>query len=798
MIRWLLAILLLLSAAIRETAAQTVDAPMGITSEASGTRVRVWAPNARSVELVGDFNNWNAMGPEKLTREGDSGIWSTFLKRSLPKNSYRFLINGQFQRRDPYGRAVSFDSRASQFYDTAAFDWGGDQSPTYTLDDLVIYEMHVGSYYDPDPRDGKPGTFADVARRLDHLQDLGVNVIELLPIHEFFGSRSWGYNPSDPFAVEQSFGGPDGLKALVKECHRRGIAVHLDIVHNHYGPQNLDLLQFDGMGGADFGGIYFYDQPGIRETPWGPRPRYDDAMVRRYVRDNAMMWLEEYHVDGFRWDSTINIRAYNEGASSIPAGAQMLDAINREIKQRFPKAFSIAEDSLGIGNFHASWDYEFHNTVMPELKVPEDKDRRVRVIAGALSASYSMPRVVYVDNHDEAGKLNGEARIASDIDPANPGSDKARKITGLGALLTLTAPGTPLLFMGDEFLESGYFHEDRPLDWSKRQKFIGLVTLNRDLIRLRRNLDGAGDALKGMGIDLPVMDENKKVLVYWRWHDKAPGDRMVIAMNLSEQAQDGVVVPFPSDGPWITRLHTDWMRYGGSTREENAPFNFRGAKPRATVTLPPYSARIFSLMPGAAPQQVTTEHVQREFVPAPDGGGFSMYASIKLTGVDEKGKTFSWPLKRSGARWEGTAQFKDTSGGTLRLSANEDGVIYWGQSYDTLKSLPYVTTAERLGSDIRIETRLDGAYRIQFNEENLEFSMEAVAAPPAPTPTSEPQPLHTWIDVRGRTLEARLVAVKGEVLVLERANKQRSEIRLDVLSPADQAYAREQAGRLAP
>lgn len=784
-------VMLLLSARL---ATAQPDGPMGISPGDGGLRVRVWAPNAQSVDIVGDFNGWKAMGTEKLTREGASGIWSTTLKRSLPKGGYRFRINNLFERRDPYGRAVAADERATLFYSPGAFDWTGDKPPAHPLEDLVIYEMHVGTFNDPNVNDDRPGTFADALRRIEHLQELGINCVQLMPVHEFNGRHSWGYNPSDPFAVEQAYGGPDAFKAFVKECHRRGLAVHLDIVHNHYGPMNLDLLRFDGPGAPEYGGIYFYDQPEMNMTPWGPRLRFDEPMVRRYVRDNAMMWLEEYRLDGFRWDSTVNIRAYMDGQRSIPAGRQMLDDINREIRQRYPHVHSIAEDSLNIGEFHASWEYEFHHTVMPELKAA-DKDRRMGVIGGALSAQHPMPRVVYVDNHDEAGKLNGQTRIASDIDPGNPASERAQKLTALGAVLTLTAPGTPLLFMGNEFLESGPFHEDRPLDWTKRQRFAGLVALHRDLIRLRRNLDGAGNAFKGTGIDLPVMDDKNKILVYWRWHDRAPDERMVVAINLSGQPQASVVIPFPSEGPWVTRLNTDWTRYGGSAREETPPFNFKGIAPRASVTMPAYSARIFSLAQGSAPQRVSTEHIVRPGEPQPGSGGFSMYASIALAGTDQDGNPIKFPLKRSGTIWENEVNIAGVTGGQVKLLANEAEVIYWGSSYKAIDRLPFEMTTERLGGDLRIQTTLDGWYRVRFDEETLSLAITPIAPKSAPARTPV---LRRWTDLRGRTLEARLTAIKGESITLERADGSRLEIRIDLLCEADRAHLREAAPALSP
>ena len=230
--------------------AQPAGPPMGISSEQGGTRVRVWAPNAKSVSLVGEFNNWHGMGTEKLSPEGNSGIWSTFMKRSIPKGSYRFLINDSFQRRDPYARATTPDTQASLFYNPKAFDWKDDKTPVFPLNELVIYEMHVGAFNAPEARSGKLGTFADAVKRLDYLQELGVNVVELLPIHEFAGAHSWGYNPSDPFSVEQAYGGPDAFKAFVRECHKRGIAVRAG---THCAMPLMDFYGVTASARASFG-----------------------------------------------------------------------------------------------------------------------------------------------------------------------------------------------------------------------------------------------------------------------------------------------------------------------------------------------------------------------------------------------------------------------------------------------------------------------------------------------------------------------------------------------------------------
>lgn len=767
-------------------AAVRAQPPMGVTEADGETAVRVWAPHARSVDLVGDFNGWNAQGSSRLAREGDSGIWSTVLKRTLPKGAYQFRINGDLPRRDPYARAVSPDGKNALFYLPSAFAWDGDRPVEQNLEDLVIYEMHVGCFHDPRPQDGLPGTFYDALKRLDHLVDLGVSCVQLMPVHEFPGQHSWGYNPSDLFAVEQAYGGPDGLKTFVKECHRRGLAVHLDIVHNHYGPQNLDLLRFDGSGNATDGGIYFYDGAGINMTPWGPRVKFEEPMVRRFIQDNALMWLSEYHVDGFRWDSTVNIRAYDNGNRAIPAGLQMLQDINIALGEQFPGRLSIAEDSLGIGNFHASWDYDFHHSVVPVLKARNDEDRHVTSLAGALTSVPAMPRVVYVDNHDEAGKLNGQQRLASDVDPSDPASDRARRLCGLGALLTLTAPGIPLLFMGNEMQETGWFHEDRILDWTKRTRHAGLVALHRDLIRLRRNRDGAGIALKGLGVEVPVQDDQRKLLVYWRWHEREPDRRMVIALNLSGQPMNAAVVPFPSAGPWVTRLYTDWKKYGGLGKEEATPFEFRNAVFRGSVQLAPYSARIFTWAPATpeGPRPAAASAAPAPEEPATKSSAFSMYASINLAGTFNDWNLTAWPLRRTqGLLWERQVRFENVTEGEFKLSANENGQVYWGSAYEHLQQVPYRAALRRLGPNIQIRTPLNGDYLVRFNEETSELSIEPVAAPVT----------RTWTDARGQQVEARFVGRSGDAVTLERAGGQRLQVRLSSLSPDDQDYVRRQA-----
>ncbi|HMP97358.1 MAG TPA: alpha-amylase family glycosyl hydrolase [Kiritimatiellia bacterium] len=769
------------------------EAPMGVPLGGEAPTVRVWAPHASSVAIVGDFNNGKPMAGDRLVKDEASGIFSGVLRRGRLRGAYQFLINGELPRRDPYARAVTPDGRSSLFYDPSAFAWPAHPRPRYALEDLVIYEMHIGTFHDPRPGDGQPATFADAARRLDYLVELGVNTLCLLPVHEFNGRHSWGYNPSDLFAVEQAYGGPDGLKAFVAACHARGLAVHLDIVHNHYGPENLDLLRFDGAGNALNGGIYFYEGEGIGMTPWGPRVRFEQPMVRRFIRDNVVMWLDEYRVDGFRWDSTINIRAYDFGRHPIPEGARMLEDINREIRERYPGVWSIAEDSLDIGNFHASWDYDFHHAVMPVLAARTDAEREVGRVADALARGNRMPRVVYVDNHDEAGKINGMFRIATDVDPANPGSDRARRLCGLGAVLTFTAPGIPLLFMGNEFQEYGTFHDDIPLDWSKTRAHAGTLALHRDLIALRRNREGRTAALRGAGIEIPAADNQAKTLVYWRTDSSIPDDPVVVAINFSGKAVD-LVIPFPAPGPWVMRLNSDAATYGGEARAEAPkPFRLDPVSARARTTMAPYSARIYALV--EAPRHAAPTPAPAP-APAPktERPPLSMYASIHLVGnFNDHHLTDHAFLPAGDYRWEGTFAFRNVQRPTFRISANTNGVIFWGRPEDAgIESGSLDSSLKRLGSPFEMDGVWDGLYRFIFDEDALRVMVKRIGDAPDQSlpPDAPPAEYRVWTDSRGATLEARAVVVDEAQVTLETREGRRIVLPIERLSPTDREALR--------
>ena len=342
-----------------------------------GVTFRVWAPNATSVTVPGQFNNWSTTAAplaKEITNATWTGVWSADVAGASAGQQYKYYIQysgGSAWKHDPRSRVVTSPGTAPGandiIYDPAAFNWNGDDFTNPPIQDLVIYELHMGTF----PSSATPSRFIAATNRLDYLKSLGVSAVEIMPIVEFGNSgSSWGYNPAQPFAVDNSqYGGPDGFKIFVQACHARGIAVLLDVVHNHYGPDQLDMWNFDGWSGGGplgGGGIYFYQSnTNLQITPWGyTRPNFSSSQVANYVRDNFTQWLDEYHADGFRWDTPATMIYANDG-SYIPAAGNLVNAVNTMIHTNNGGKISIAEDLYNSFGFDSAWDTSYPNAVTP-------------------------------------------------------------------------------------------------------------------------------------------------------------------------------------------------------------------------------------------------------------------------------------------------------------------------------------------------------------------------------------------------------------------------------------------------
>ncbi|MEM8559821.1 MAG: alpha-amylase family glycosyl hydrolase, partial [Bacteroidota bacterium] len=448
---------------------------------------------------------------------------------------------------------------------------------------------------------------------------LGVNAIEVMPLAEFAGDFSWGYNPAAPFAVESSYGGPDGFKAFVKAAHRHGLAVILDVVYNHFGPSDLGLWQFDGWSENGQGGIYFYNDDRAH-TPWGhTRPDYRRPEVRQYILDNARMWLEEYHVDGLRLDMTPYIYTADGGGHALPEGWRLLQDLNAMVRRDFPGRIVIAEDlhdnhaitapvEQGGAGFGSQWDAAFVHPVRAALIDPTDEGRDLNAVVAALTHRFghdAFARVVYTESHDEVA--NGQARVAEEIHPGEADSWASKKRATLGAALVLTAPGIPMLFQGQALLDDGYFQDTDPLDWTKAKRHRGLVQLHRDLIALRRDFDGTSTGLKSQHLDIVHVDHDAGLLAYQRRDQGGPGDSVFVVLNFSHRAHDGYDLPLPYNAHWHLRFNSDWDGYDRAFGGHPA-YDLHGD--RARIHIGPYTALIYTCGTAARAPESTGSWMQ--------------------------------------------------------------------------------------------------------------------------------------------------------------------------------------------
>lgn len=442
------------------------------------TTFRVWAPAAAKVEV-------ELGGSRRVPmKRAGGGWWAAAIRDAGPGTDYGFVLDGE-------GRALP-DPRSpwqpdgvhglSRLVDHEAFPWTdlGWQPPP--LSSAVIYELHVGTFT-------PEGTFESAVERLDHLRDLGVTHVELMPVATFPGARGWGYDGVDLYAPHPAYGGPDGLEALVDACHARGLAVLLDVVYNHLGPDGNYLARF---------GPYFTDR---YHTPWGDAINLDGPgshEVRRFFIDNAISWLRDYHVDGLRIDA---VHAFHDRSAIhfLQELAEEIDALQAHLGRHLTL---VAESDLNdprlvrpreAGGFglDAQWSDDFHHALHALLTGEREgyyadfgtlsdlaraierayvydgrysrfRDRR----HGAPTANLPGDRfVVFAQNHDQVGNRARGDRLSHLVDP--------RRLK-IAAALVLTAPFVPLLFQGEEWAASTPFpyftdHQDPDLADAVRQ-----------------------------------------------------------------------------------------------------------------------------------------------------------------------------------------------------------------------------------------------------------------------------------------------------------------------------------------
>ncbi|WP_066613375.1 alpha-amylase family glycosyl hydrolase [Scytonema hofmannii] len=609
------------SSNVTETSVSSKHQGMGSTVYDRGTAFRVWAPFAKKVHVaLYEQENQDNDKPQQLIELASekNGYWSGDVEDIKPGQLYRYRIVNRDSEEvlwkiDPYAKDVT-SSVGKGIVSRSDFEWTDENFRMSDFNSLIIYELHLGTFNDT-PQ-GEPGDLKKAVERVPYLRDLGINCINIMPTGEFAANFSWGYNTAFPFALESTYGHLDDFKNFVNAAHNCSIAVIIDCVYNHFGPSDLQdgMWRFDGWSLDNWGGVYFYND-GRAITPWGnTKPDYGRPEVRQFLRDNAMFWLGECHCDGLRIDSTCNIWGFDNGKGWNNDGFNLLRWISDEIDYffKYPRhKILIAEDwhndgwltkptpAWGAG-MNAEWHWFIHK-VRHELENPLDEYRNMNEIASALYGRFNgdaFKRVIYIESHDETA--NGKTRLNRQIDPKNPESWVAKKRSTLGTAIVLTAPGIPMIWQGQEFLEVDHFRDDDPLDWDRLQRFAGIHDLYQRLCQLRRNWDNNTRGLRGQHINCHVVDNLNKVTAYHRWDGGGPGDDVIVILNFSNRYWNSYRVGLPRLGTWWCRFSSDWNGYssdfsnfGGHTVSgESSPKD--GMAYSAGFAIAPYSALIYS------------------------------------------------------------------------------------------------------------------------------------------------------------------------------------------------------------
>ena len=634
----------------------TDQTPMGANIvPGEGVTFRVWAPAATTVSVSGDFNGWRQDESSRLVNDGQ-GYWMGFVSGIGDGAQYKFFIDGTGStgyKRDPYARELTrdpaFPESNCEVKDRDSYPWHdqGFQMPAFN--DLVIYQIHVGTYFGvdshgKDDRRTRICTFLDVLERLEYLAELGINALEPLPIVEFPTETSEGYNGTDYFSPETEYTLAEGrglrryrrqidhllrrhgheplppgtldsqanqLKALIDACHVYGIAVLLDVVYNHAGGGFDDdsIYFFDRQPAGDNNrSLYFTDQGFVGGLVFA----YWNAGVRQFLIDNARFYAEEYHVDGFRYDEVTVIDRFGgwglcQNLTDTlhfvkPKSVHMAEYWNAD------QSWAIRPTSSGGAGFDAVWSPRLRDAVRGAIFQASGGAGASVSLDGVRDGLYppagfpaAWRSVHCVENHDIVFAGNGP-RIAKLSDPSDSRSWYSRSRSRVATGLLLTAPGIPLLFMGQEFLE------DKP--WSDSDKDLliyweGLATdqamqdhlrFCRELIALRQRQP----ALRGEAINVFHVHNANRVIAFQRWIVGAGRD-VVVAASLNESTYWSYSLGFPGPGRWLEIFNSDvydhWVNpmvagNGGGIDAEGPPMH--GLPCSASIVIPANGFVVFA------------------------------------------------------------------------------------------------------------------------------------------------------------------------------------------------------------
>ena len=580
-----------------------------------GVRFSVWAPNARAVRVVGEWNGWDGR-VDPLHPQGTSGVWATHVPAAAPGHRYKFELESAdgalMLRADPMARRTEAPpSNASVVEPTSAYAWGDEQwidrrsAEAGRPRPMRIYEVHIGSW--------RPGLgFRDLAEQLpDYVAEMGFTHVEFLPVAEHPYGPSWGYQVTGYFAPTARFGTPDEFRLLVDALHRRNIGVIVDWVPAHFPRDSWALARFDGTS------LYEHADPRQGEHPdWGTLVfNYGRNEVRNFLVSNALYWIEEFHIDGLRVDAVASMlyldysREPGEWVPNVHGGRENLEAIaflrelNVVVHGEHAGILTIAEESTswpmvtaavhhgGLGFTH-KWNMGWmHDTLGYVAHDPIHRRWHHRDLTFGLLYAFSEHFVLPL-SHDEV--VHGKGSLIRKMS-----GDPWQRFANLRALFgwMWAYPGAPLLFMGGELAQWSEWNSSTGLDWATLSD-----PNHRGVFELVKAINHVAHAYPALwqrshepgGFQwLDADDADHSVYAFLRWSGDS---RQVVACiaNMTPVPREGYVVGLPWPGDWQVLLDTNATYFGGTGHHGTATavaerMPYQGQPSSARLDLPPLS-----------------------------------------------------------------------------------------------------------------------------------------------------------------------------------------------------------------
>ncbi len=629
--------------------------PPGATLVPGGATFRVWAPRAQEVYLNGTFGGaarWEQTPEQSMARDAN-GFWTGFAAGARDGDPYKFYVVGAGSRgykRDPYARELTADPPFPHcncvIRDRAAYPWHDAAFATPDFTNMIVYQLHVGTYALRAP--GTASTFLDVVEKLEYLAALGVNVLQPLPVDELESSPSMGYNGSDYFSPDQPYvvsdpaalagylvsvnrllaakgqpplragqlAGANQLKVLIDLCHLYGIAVVFDVVYNHAGgfagdDESLYFWDRAATGDNDQS-LYFTDRGwagGLAFALW-------NRDVRQFLIDTARYYVEELHVDGFRYDEVSALAALGgaDGWSFCQDVTSTLRFVAPRLLQNaefWPVSPAVvAPSAAGGAGFDVLQHDGLRESVRAALRQCSYGSAAAVDLSAVAAAAYpagfaqSWQAVTCVENHDLV-KRGAQPRLPALADGADARSWYARSRARVATALLLTLPGIPMLFMGQELLAPAQWSDDprsgeNLLDWAGLSAGDPVAAdhlrFTQDAIRLR----WSQPALRAGSVRVFHVHDGNRVLAFHRWLEGSGGDVVVVA-SLNDATWYGYAVGFPAPGRWREVFNSDvydgWVNpqvagNGGGIEADGGPLH--GFAASGTIVIPANGVVVFA------------------------------------------------------------------------------------------------------------------------------------------------------------------------------------------------------------